>query len=939
MNLTPTSRLSFARAMRVARIAALLTGALGAIAFASGVLERAGSAFHFASFSNVHPNAAASFLLGALGVLLLLPLRGPLPQRVGAVLVAAVAAMGIVTYGQDLLGVDLGIDRWLELPRPVSAAAVPAARMPPVLSLGLFAVGVGLLLARGGSRLERTLSELLALGVLALAMVVLVGHLYGVAGLFLLGGAFPVPVPAAVALAFFAVAALFTSPSLGIARRFTEDSAGGLALRRLLPAALLVPVLIGLATQVLTRDGGTARDAMLALYSVAVALMFMTVVLSTDAAMRSLEAQRSDAEQRFRRTFENATVGIAHVTPDGRWLRVNQRLCDMVGRPRAELEALGFAELLHPQDRERHEEQESRLRDGDVAQVEAVERLLGRDGGTVWVDLRASPQLDDQGRVEYLIYVLLDVTERVQAQAERERLYHDAVEARAEAERANRAKDEFFALVSHELRAPLHTLTSWLSVLRGATDPALRARALRTVERASRAQARLINDLLDASRIQSGKLELAEEPFDARAVVAATVESMLPAASVRNVRLVTRLGEGPFVVRGDGERIEQVVRNLLDNALKFTNAGGRIEVGLRHLEDRLSLEVSDDGAGIEPAALPLVFERFHQGQAGGGHGGLGLGLSIVKHIVERHGGEVAVESAGLGKGATFRVILPLAGQEEAAALHEARVLPRPADETALRGVDVLLVDNDRNSLDALELLMQSAGATVRSVTTVKDALAVVEARRPDALLSDLHMQGYGGMHLVRELRTQEAGGANRVFALAMTSESGRATRDRALGAGFDDFLAKPIDPDLLCERLREGTSADSDGSSESSKQSPEPPLRRVLVVEDDPASLEATTALLAADSRLVLSAACGKDALRLAIETPPDLLVTDYRLPDMTGAQLAGALAASSGRPVTAVALTGYSTDDLGEDALVFARILRKPVAIAELEAALRLLG
>jgi PAS domain S-box-containing protein len=794
---TPTSRHSFVRALRVARFAALVTGILGAVALTGWALGFSGLASPLEVFGTLHPNAAAALVAGALAAELLQQSRPRVLQALGAWVAAAVAALGLVTVGQDALGYATGIDRLLWPARLEASLADLPQRMPPMVSLALLALGVALVLTRSRSRRAHAWSEWLALAVFAAAVVVLVGHLFRVEAVASLGGATPVGAAAAAACAWFAVATLFTSPALGIARRFTEDTAGGLALRRLLPAALIVPVLIGLGTQRLTH-GSSGDDAVLAGFSVAVALLFTAIVLRTDAAMRTIETRRSEAEMRFRRTFENATVGIAHVAPDGRWLRVNERLCELVGRPRAELEELVLADLLHPQDREQHAERESRLRRGEISSARGVERLIDSDGSTVWVDVRASPQLDEAGELEYLIYVLLDVTERVQVQAERERLYQEALESRAEAERANRAKDEFFALISHELRAPLNTMTSWLSVLQGANDAELRAQALRTIQHAVRGQARLINDLLDASRIQSGKLELANELFDARAAVGTTIDSVLPAASAKGVRLVKRLGSESLVVRGDQERFEQVARNLLDNALKFTPTGGHIEVALRRQDDRLVLEVRDDGAGIDAEALPQVFERFHQGRGGGGHGGLGLGLSIVKHVIEQHGGTVTAESPGQGRGTTVRATLPLAD----------------------------------------EPLPPSSASSPR--------------HRPDT-------------------------------------------------AGPD------LDIDVL------------------------------LVVEDDAAALEAVCVLLATSARKVLGARSGAEALRVASDEPPDLLITDYRLPDMTGAELVGLLEAQAGREVPALALTGHSRAELGADAAAFTRVLRKPVTIAELEAALKL--
>jgi signal transduction histidine kinase len=362
-----------------------------------------------------------------------------------------------------------------------------------------------------------------------------------------------------------------------------------------------------------------------------------------------------------------------------------------------------------------------------------------------------------------------------------------------EAQLANQAKDEFLATLSHELRTPINAVYGWARMLRDERmDRQMQARALEAIERNSHAQVQLIDDLLDVSRIVAGKLRLEVQPVDVAAVIEGALDAVRPAAAAKGVRLQTVIDPRAAPIMGDPDRLQQVTWNLLMNAIKFTPRGGRIEVTWRRINSHVELIVADTGAGITPALLPHLFERFRQGDRA--HGGLGIGLALVRHLVELHGGTVAATSAGPGQGATFTVKLPLAVASRLPEL-PTPALPRiSAGGAALEGVDVLVVDDDPDTLHLLRAILGAAGASVRSAASVGEALEHLDASLPHVVVSDVEMPGENGYALARRVRQRprEAGGA--VPVVALTAYSGLRERIQALEAGFDMHLPKPVDP-------------------------------------------------------------------------------------------------------------------------------------------------
>jgi len=411
------------------------------------------------------------------------------------------------------------------------------------------------------------------------------------------------------------------------------------------------------------------------------------------------------------------------------------------------------------------------------------------DAAVVLTALRGS-----HGEALGFLKLTQDISGRLSQQREREEVLASAVAARTEAARASQAKSDFLATISHELRTPLSAMLGWAHVLqRGQADARTLQHGLAAISRNARLQGQLIEDLLDMGRIEAGQLRLDLHRMELGSVIAAAIDSALPAATLKGIGLRTVSSPGSSWVMGDATRLQQVVANLLNNAIKFTPQGGQVSVSLTRARGQLQLTVSDNGQGIEPDFLAGMFDGFKQqdGSSTRAHGGLGLGLSIVRHLVRLHGGSVQAHSPGTAQGATFTVMLPLidadaAGRAEAAPRH-AGTAPVPR----LDGMRVLLVDDEADMRAVTGQLLQGAGAELRLAASAAEGWAALQTFSADVVISDIGMPGVDGYEFVRRLRTRPAAQGGQTPAVAYTAFTRPEDRDKALAAGYEEHLGKP----------------------------------------------------------------------------------------------------------------------------------------------------
>lgn len=463
-----------------------------------------------------------------------------------------------------------------------------------------------------------------------------------------------------------------------------------------------------------------------------------------------------------------------------------------------------FFERLHPDDRERTRLAIDHAITSHTAFETEYRTVSPETGAEKWIRAVGRAFYDDAGTPIGFDGITIDVTAKRAADVERDELLASERAARTHAERTSRMKDEFLATLSHELRTPLNAILGWSQILSGESAPNaddLRE-GLEVIERNARVQTQLIEDLLDMSRIISGKVRLNVQPVDSAAVIDAAIASVAPAAEAKGIRIQKVLDPLAGPMMGDPARLQQIVWNLLSNAIKFTPKEGRVQVVLKLVNSNLEIIVSDTGAGIRPEFLPHVFERFRQADASTTrrHGGLGLGLAIVKHLTEMHGGTVRVASPGEGAGATFTVHLPLAiaHQHEASARTDEQHPRVPSGmpqecPPALNGARILVVDDEKDSRALAKRILEECDAIVETASSAEEGLAAIAQQIPDVLISDIGMPGTDGYQFIRSVRALGEQNGGSLPAIALTAFARSGDRQRAMLAGFDMHISKPVE--------------------------------------------------------------------------------------------------------------------------------------------------
>lgn len=525
--------------------------------------------------------------------------------------------------------------------------------------------------------------------------------------------------------------------------------------------------------------------------------------------------ERKQAEEvrlRLAAVVESSDDAIVTKSLDGIIRTWNKAAERMFGYTAEEVIGQSIA-ILIPYDREDEESKIlERLRNGEhIKHYETMRKR--KDGTIVDVSLTVSPIKEAGGKIIGASKIARDISERKRAEQERvrltsilEKLLVSERSARNEAEQASAMKDEFLANLSHELRTPLSAILGWSQVLRRSVrHEADLHKGLDAIERNARVQSQLIEDLLDMNRITSGKVRLDVQPVAPLSFIEAAVETVRPAADAKGIRLEKLLDPAAGPISGDPNRLQQVVWNLLSNALKFTPRGGKVQVVLERVNSHIEICVADTGIGIKPEFLPHVFERFRQVDASTtrAYGGLGLGLAIVKHLVELHGGTVRVDSAGEDRGTTFTVRLPLAVMYrsiyEEARLHPKTPKSMSVDFNALdlSGIKVLVIDDEVDACELVKRILTDCDAEVFTACTASEALPLVARERPHVLVSDIGMPDVDGYELLRRVRALGPGGGGTVSAIALTAFARSEDRTRALRAGFLVHVSKPIEPSEL----------------------------------------------------------------------------------------------------------------------------------------------
>jgi PAS domain S-box-containing protein len=515
-----------------------------------------------------------------------------------------------------------------------------------------------------------------------------------------------------------------------------------------------------------------------------------------------VEEELRRREEELRSLFDLSAIGMAKVSSDGRYLRVNRKYCQMLGYSEQEMLNLTLYDVTHPEDREASAVKMSSSFNGEPEEYSIEKRYVRKDGAIIWALVNWTIVRDDEGHPLLSVANIQDITTRKHAEAEREELLLSERAARETAEAATRSKDEFLAVVSHELRSPLNAILGYAALLRyGRMDAEEVKHAVEVIERSGKAQAHLIDDLLDTARIISGKLRLIVGPVNPASVIEESVQTIRPAAEAKGVSLWADLPSEIGQITGDPARLQQIVWNLLSNAIKFTPQGGRVEARLERVDPHIRITVSDTGKGISPDFLPYIFDRFHQSDTSSvrRHGGLGLGLALAKYLVELHGGTIEADSAGEGQGAIFKVTLPVRAVTTPIGEVDGALAAKSSGELA--GVRALVVDDEDDARELLKSALENYGADVIAVNSAAEAYALITetppSERPDVMVADIGMPDEDGYSLIRRLREWEEANGAYTPAVALTAYGRVEDRVSALKAGFQIHVAKPVDPDEL----------------------------------------------------------------------------------------------------------------------------------------------
>jgi signal transduction histidine kinase/CheY-like chemotaxis protein len=774
----------------------------------------------FSDSGSMKANTALGLLLASLS---LIARQSPAPgpstairagrHAIGMIGSLLLIGLSIATLSEYAFGIDLHIDQFLAADSPTTAIHPGRMSLLTDLSFGFLAAALVLWNDRTASGLWY--SHVFLTVTAAIGFAVMVFHLYGVSGIEALAASSDMATHTAIAFQALVISAFAARLDRGMVAVVCSDTDAGAAARRSLLVALFVLTGVSYVRLVGERAGMYSTATGLSILVNIYVFSFVLLILRSARTLMQSEAERRRIAEDLQGVMNvmPAAIGIAHDRACAR-ITANPFFSRILGAPR-DANVSKSAPIDGPQTyrimRDGHEITPAQL----PMQVAARESravfdweadIVRDDGVTTTLLGNAAPLADANQRVRGSVGAFVDITDRKRIERDREQALAREREARADAEAANRSKDEFLANLSHELRTPLNAMLGWLRLLRsGKLTPARQEHAIETIERNANAQLVLVEDLLDLSGVVTGRLQLDIRPVDLVAIVEAALDASRPAAQAKHIDLRLHASVAPRPCAGDPRRLLQIFSNLIANAVKFTPEGGTVAASVEYSDETAKISVADTGRGVSPQFLPYVFDRFRQEDSGSTrqYGGMGLGLAIVRHLVELHEGSVTAESEGRGRGARFIVTLPLVSV--VAPLRTTMVQRRAEvagqDRTvavSLQGIGVLVVEDDPDSRALLTTILQQGGATVTDAASAPEALDILRRHRPDVLVTDLGMPGTDGFELIRLLRNDMNGALRSIPAIAVTGYARAEDRTAALAAGFQAHLRKPVNEAELC---------------------------------------------------------------------------------------------------------------------------------------------
>jgi PAS domain S-box-containing protein len=798
------SRDAYRSAAAVLGGAAAVTGGGYLVAWLDGRMEARG-----VTSISVQANTSLCILLLGLGLMTLILLRhAPARRWATQSLVVLPFLLGLGAVIENISGGVLWFDKLLagELAASIGSTAPSRMGLPGGLCIVLIAASLWSMARRadGSGNPNETSAragQSLALASCLISVLSCIGFLYGVAELHTITRLTAIAWPTALSLLALGFGLLLARPDEGWMAQVTADDPGGSLIRHVIAPAAILAILLGW----LRLEGGRYQvfdigigTSLLVLISI---VAFSVIVFSVGRRASETAAALQAAHGRLLAVFENAGVGIFDVEGDDHLIDVNERACEILGRPREELIGKTVAELTWPDDLDRSLAVNADLHAGRGERIAYEKRYVRGDGRPIWAHVTVSAVRDRRGRWLRSVTTIEDISERKRLEEDLRSARDSAERAKTDAEQANYAKDRFLAVLSHELRTPLMPVVTAVSLLeRGENTDPFRREALDMIRRNVDMEARLIDDLLDVTRIAKGKIDLDRKPVPLLSIISRAIEVCRPDMETRRIEFGVDLCDGTVLVNADPTRLQQVFWNLLRNAIKFTPPGGCVGIRCRGGDHSVQVEFSDSGEGIEPGALPHIFDAFEQAEQSVTRkfGGLGLGLTISRALVELHGGTIEAQSDGKGKGATFLVRLPIAAVERPKT--ETRPMIPEVPTPSLR---ILMVEDHADTATMLYLALVRRGHDVDRAADVHGALTLANEREHDLLLSDLGLPDASGLELLRRLRID----GHRFPAIALSGYGQPEDLRRSKEAGFAAHLTKPVAPDKLEGAIREAMAA------------------------------------------------------------------------------------------------------------------------------------